>query len=395
MRSLKWLVPLAIVVGLVSLAFMPKAIEVDLGTVGQGAMTVTIDDDGETRVRDRYTISTPLTGQLQRISLNPGDIINKGDVLAIINPVAPGLLDPRARRQAVAQVNAAKAGIDSATTQWEARKMEAAQLEKSYLRNQSLHNNGSVSDATYEQIESAYLAAKHAREAARSAVAIAEFELKLAEAALLHFDETNNNDDDATFIIHSPVDGQVLRVHEKSSRSLQPGIPLLEIGNPRELEIRIDVLSQDAVSILPGQQIIIRHWGGTPALHGRVRLVEPSAFTKVSALGVDEQRVNVIADFEKPDTIPDSIGDGYRVEAGIIIWESKDALKLPAGALFRHGKNWAVYKIEGRRARLTTVEIGRNNGDSAEVLTGLDAGDQVILHPSDRIEDGTLIKPRS
>ncbi len=398
-RSLKWLVPLVVVVGLVLSAFRPKPVEVDLGTVARGFMQVTVDDDGETRVRERYTISAPLAGRLLRLGLDPGDKVKQGDILATIDPGAPNLLDPRARAQAEALVKAAEAAMERAQSQLDMSKTDAVQLEKAYLRDKILHDKGNIADAKFEQSERAHFAAQHSNSAAQSAVEMARFELEQAEAALLRFDDDASAggeetlETDWSFSIHSPIDAEVLRVHEESTRMLPSGTPLLELGNPKDLEMRIDVLSQDAVKIEPGQKVIVEHWGGDAALTGRVRLVEPSAYTKVSALGVEEQRVNVIADFEPENG--SSLGDGYRIEARIVVWEKKDALQVPAGALFRIGENWGVYRADGKRARLIPIEIGRNNGEVAEVLSGLNAKDRVILHPGDRVEDGAMIKPRS
>lgn len=399
-RILKWLLPLTLVAGLVVLAFVPQPAPVDAGPVRRGAMQLTVDDDGETRVRERYLISAPLAGRLLRVGLDPGDTIQPGDVLATLDPGAPDLLDPRARAQAEAMVKAAEAGVASAGTQLEARNVEAAQLEKAYLRNRLLHEKGNIADAAHEQSESAYLAAKHASSAAESAVQIARFELEQARAALLRFDDSAAGAAGADpteswhFVIRSPIHGRVLRVHEESSRVLQQGSAIMEVGDPADLEMRIDVLSQDAVKMVPGQKVIIDHWGGARVLAGRIRLIEPSAFTKVSALGVDEQRVNVIADFDTGPAEGESLGDGYRVEARIIIWEGSDVLQVPSGALFREGSSWAVYRVSDDRARLVTIELGRNNGEVAEVLSGLSEGDQVILHPGDRVADGTLVELR-
>ena len=324
------------------------------------------------------------------MTLEPGDAVKKGDVLATIVPAAPDLLDPRSVARAEAAVRAGEAAVASATTQLEARGVEADQLEKAFERNRLLHEKGNVADAAFEQSESAYLAAQHARAAARSAVEIAKFELEQAKAALLRFD-SESSDTTAGFEIRSPIDGKVLAVQDKSARMVMAGNVLLELGDPGQLEMRIDVLSQDAVQIRAGQLIIIEHWGGEIPLTGRVRRVEPSAYTKVSALGVDEQRVDIIADFEG-DT--PNVGDGYRVEARIVVWENADAVQIPAGALFRQGDQWAAYKIDGELARLTLLELGKNNGEFAEVLSGLSDGDRVILHPGDRIADETLIQPR-
>ncbi len=394
-RLMKWLVPLGIITALVLLAIRPKPVEVDVGEVTRGAMRLTIDDDGETRVKDRYTLSAPLAGQLMRIDLDPGDRVNKGEVLATLLPAAPGLLDDRARARAEAAVRGAEIAIESAETQVESRSIEADRLAKAFQRSQLLHTKGNIADAAFEEAESAHLAALPALRRAKASVEIARFDYDQAKAALLRFDGSAGAADLQGFHLPAPIDGKVLRVHEKSSRAVQAGTPLLEIGDPRELEIRIDVLSRDAVLIRSGQEVIIEHWGGESELMARVRHVEPSAYTEVSALGVDEQRVDVIADFQSVPDTASALADGFRVEARIVIWQSDDALKVPVGALFRDGPEWAVYRIAGGVARLTHLQLDRKNGEVAEVLSGLDHGDRVILHPGDRIEDGTLITPRS
>ncbi len=396
LRMLKWLLPLALVAGLVALAYVPKPVEVDVGIVARGEMMLTVDDEGETRVRERYLISAPLAGRLLRGTLDPGDAVKEGDVLAILDPGAPELLDPRERARAAAIVGAAEASVASARTQSEAREIEAGQLEKAYLRNQVLHEKGNVADAAFEQAESAYRAAKHASAAARSAVEVARFELEQARAAFQRFDVEKGSPDseDWHFVIRSPLSGHVLRVHEKSSRVLQPGEPVMEVGDSTALEMRIDVLSQEAVKIRQGQRVVVGHWGGGSTLEGRVRKIEPSAYTKISALGVDEQRVDVIADFETLPGEGEVLGDGYRIEARIVIWESKDALQVPTGALFREGEQWAVFRVDGDRARKVVIEIGSDNGDFAEVVSGLSVGDRVVLHPGDRIEEGIPLAPR-
>ena len=392
-KLIKWLLVLAAAVGLGMLAFRPQPTEVDIGDVTRGAMRVTVNDDGETRVRERYTVSAPLAGRLLRIGLEPGDAVKAGDVLASIDPVAPDLLDPRTRAKAKALVSAAEANIARAERQLSAAAINAGQLEKAYLRNKGLREKGNIAEATFEESERAHLAAGFVQAAAESAVEIARFELQQAEAALLRTSAPGDGEDAAEwdFEIRSPIDGVVLRVFGKSSRTLQAGTDLLEIGDPRDLEMRLDVLSQDAVKIEPGQKIIIEHWGGEGKLSGRVRRIEPSAYTKVSALGVDEQRVDVIADFESETA---ALGDGFRIEARVVIWEAGDVLQVPAGALFRSGDDWAVYRIEDERAKLVTIEVGHNSGDAAEVLSGLVLEDKVILHPGDHVTDGTRVTAR-
>ena len=396
LRWLKWLILLGISAGLVALAMKPKPVEVDAGEVTIGAMQLTIDDDGETRVRDRYLVSAPLAGRLVRIDCDPGDAVKKGDVLATVLPAAPDLLDPRAHAQARAAVDAAEASIRNAEAHAKAREDDLSLLEKARRRSQVLHEKGNIADAEFEQAESAYIAGKNAITAAKAAVEVARFELEQAKTALLHFDtpQLATQTEVRDYTILCPIDGTVLRIEEKSSRMLQVGEPLLEIGDAGELEMRIDVLSQDAVRIQPGQKVIVEHWGGEQPLSGRVRLVEPSAYTKVSALGVDEQRVDVIADFDSLAGQGTSLAHGYRIEARIVVWEGDKVTKVPVGALFRERSDWAVYRIDGQVARLSTIKLGRNNGEVAEVLSGLDPGDRVILHPGDRISEGTLIVPR-
>jgi HlyD family secretion protein len=398
LRTLKWLVPLAFVGGLVALAFAPKPVEVDAGSVTRNAMMLTIDDDGMTRIRERYTISAPLGGRLVRIALDPGDEVKKGDLLATINPGLPDLLDPRAIAQAEAMVNAAEATLTRAESQFQAAVVDTAQLEKPFRRNEGLRDKGNIADAVLEESERRYLAAQHAETAANSAVEIARFELAQAQAALLHATGRENTEtpeaDDWNLGVHSPIDGRVMAVHEESSRVVPAGAALLEIGDPGALEMRIDVLSEQAVKIAPGQKVLVEHWGGEAPLTGRVRLVEPAAFTKVSALGVDEQRVYVLADFDELPSAIEALGHAFRIEARIVIWEHDDVLQVPAGALFPRDNQWAVYRIEAGHARLALIELGRNNGEVAEVLSGLSAGDRVILHPGDRVEEETLVRPR-
>ena len=394
MRMAKWLIPVAVIAVLVALAMKPKPIEIDAGTVVRGTMRMTVNDDGEARVRERYRISVPLAGHLRRINYELGDSVKQGDALVSIDPGVSSLLDPRVRAQAEAAVRSAEAGVSQAKTQLEARRVEAGQLKKAFERSQTLHQKGNVADMEFEQAESAYLTAKHAADAADAAVEMARFELDQAKAALLMFDGKPAVSDSGSFVIRSPIDGVLLGIQDKSARMVATGDPLLELGDPSALEMRIDVLSQDAVQIQPGQTVLVEHWGGAAPLVGRVRRVNPSAYTKVSALGVDEQRVDVIADFTVPPADGETLADGYRIEARIVIWEEPDAVQVPAGALFREGESWAAYKMEGDVAKLVLLKLGFNNGEYAQVLDGLSPDDRVILHPGDRIAEGTLVTPR-
>jgi HlyD family secretion protein len=398
-RSLRNLLLTAFGLGLVGLlvwAFLPGPIEVDLGRVERGELLVTVDHEGKTRVKDRYVVSSMLAGRLVRIGLKPGDAVAaRKTLLAVIEPADPALLDVRARAQAEARVEAAKAAKRQAAVNVERARAAHAQATKELERARRLRPGGVVGAEEYEsRLYRAETTAAEVR-AAEFAVQIADFELEQAQAALIHTRPRSPGETEPfRFDVPAPITGVVLRVFQESATVVQPGTRLLEVGDPADLECEIDVLSADAVKVRPGQRVIIEHWGGERPLVGRVRVREPSAFTKVSALGVEEQRVNIIVDLVDPPAARPTLGDGYRVEARIVAWEGKDVLKVPAGALFRRGDDRAVFALERGRAVLRPVQVGHDNGLEAEVLGGLEEGDEVVLHPSDRIRDGVRVAPR-
>jgi HlyD family secretion protein len=382
-------------------AFLPKPVAVDLGQVSTGPLQVFVEEDGKTRLRDRYTVSAPLAGRLQRISLDPGDIIPAGRTVAIIEPLDPALLDPRALAQAEARVKSAEAALDRAAPMLEAAQAALDLAETEYARSAELHEKKALAKTELDlktmlrrTRTAEYRAARHSEEVAR-------FELELARAALLR---TRPGSAEGGESLHfeipaPPLAGSgrvfhVLRVFQESAGVVAPGTALLELGDPADLEVEIDVLSSDAVKIRPGARVLLEQWGGDEPLIGRVRLVEPSGFTKISALGVEEQRVNVIVDFPDRDKIPQTLGDGYRVEAKIIIWEQDEVLRVPTSALFRHGEGWAVFRVEQGKATRHPVHIGRRSGLFAQVLEGLSLDDTVIVHPSDKVVDGVMVEPR-
>ncbi len=412
-KNLIWTIAALLVILTIFNAMRSRPVEADLGEVTRGPMMVTVDEDGEARVREPYLISAPLAGRLLRVELEPGDEIRKGQILLAIDPGEPGLLDSRAEAEAEARVNAAEARYRVAVTKHEIAEAESVKATRYLTRDQGRFEKGNITQPILEDTKHASQIAKSNLDAAQSAVDISKFELDQAKAAVLY--SKPNQDTKASqihFKIISPVDGVVLRRFQESSTVIPGGVRILEIGDPTDLEIRIDTLSQDAVKIASGQRIIIEHWGGDHPLQAHVRRVEPSAFTKVSALGVDEQRVWVFADLaiEKPEKqqgqVPDQtelgpllheqqLGDGYRIEARIVVWEKDDVLRVPAGALFRRKDQWCVYVHREGKARLTVLELGQNNGIEAEVISGIVAGDQVVLHPSDRVIDGTPVKNRA
>lgn len=394
------LIAAIVVVGLVY-AFMPQPVEVDLAEVTRGPLQVTVDEDGKTRIREKYVVSAPLAGRLLRIDMDAGDSVEAGEtLLATIEPRDPDLLDARTIAQAEARVKAAVAALKKIEPMTEQVRAAQAYAEAELAR---ARNAGSaVSKSELENAEYEYRRASEEQRSMRIQEEIAEFELEQARAALLRTRPRDdlegngqpNNNEGWTFTIYSPIDGQVLRVLQESAAVVTAGTPLLELGDPRDLEAEIDVLSRDAVKIRPGAKVWLEHWGGDEDLQGRVRIVEPSGFTKISTLGVEEQRVNVIVDFVDPPAARESLGDGFRVEARIVIDEADDVVKVPTSALYRVGKQSAVFQVVGDAVEQVIVKIGRQNGLEAEVIEGLAPGDRVVIHPSDQVEAGVRVRQR-
>jgi HlyD family secretion protein len=413
-RRIKWGLIVAVLAGLAFYFMRPQPVGVDLGEVATGPLRVLVEDDGQTRVREPYVITMPLAGVVRRIDLEPGDGVKAGDVLAVIDPVPPGLLDDRERAEAEARSSAAEAAYDRAKRDEKRVEVELERAKRYVERDQERLKLGNISGPMLEDTRQAHLVAQEIAQAADAAVRVAEFELVQARAALAYtkvvIGEGNDSDSAGAgggFPVKAPIEGRVLRRHQRSEASLPAGTTLFELGDAGQLEVHVDVLSQDAVKIQPGQEVMVEHWGGKQPLAGRVRRVEPAAFTKVSALGVDEQRVFVVIDLvdekeaeiegkENEDRISGSkaLGDAYRVEVGIVVWEEEAVLKVPASALFRIEDSWAVYAEANGVAKLREVEIGESNGFEAQVLGGLKEGDRVVMHPNDRIEEGVALRVR-
>jgi HlyD family secretion protein len=366
-----------------------------MAAVTRGPLRVTIDEDGRTRVKERYVVSSPLSGRLGRVTLKAGDSVEAGKtVLCAIEPGEPEPLDVRSRAQAEARIKAAEAGREQAVANLDRARAADGLAVHEAERVKGLVNTAAVSRQDFDTAEHRATIAREEMRAAGFALKIADFELEQARAALLHAQSSEGAEGGAHFEIRSPVNGRVLRVLQESATVVAPGMKLVELGDTADLEIEIDVLSTDAVRIRPGARVLIEHWGGDVPLEARVRLVEPAAFTKVSALGVEEQRVWVIADFTDPADGRRTIGDAFRIEARIVVDESDSALQVPAGAVFRQGEGWAAFAARDGRAALRPLRIGRRNDAAIEVLDGLTEGDTVILHPSDKIADGVRIRAR-
>jgi HlyD family secretion protein len=391
-----WLPAFIALAGALTWLFRPQPVAVDLATVARGALQVSVSDDGETRVRDMFVVSAPLAGRMRRIELEAGDSVVAGEtIVARIEPSDPSFLDRRSEAEVRAGIRASEAARAHA-----AAELRRAQAERDFAITELKRYEGLAASRTISQndLESARRRARTAEAAVDEAVAglrVSESELEQAKARLMAPGRSADRPADCDCItVRSPVSGSVLQVLAESEGIVASGTPLLEIGDPGKLEVVTDLLSTEAVKVRTGQRVLIERWGGDNALEGVVRRVEPYGFTKISALGVEEQRVKVVIDITESAEQWRTLGHGYRVEPRILLWESPDVLQLPLSALFRNGEEWAVFVNRDGRARLQTVAIGHMNGIDAEVLKGVAAGDVVVVHPSDRVSDGARIQPR-
>lgn len=377
-------------------AFRPQPALVDLVEVGRGSLVVTIDEEGETRVRDVFQLSAPISGRARRIESEAGDWVEAGQTVVVeIEPADPDLLDVRSEKEASAAVNSAEASMRLAAAELEAAEAELHFAEHQLDRATHLREVGTLSERDFDEAERVHRTSRAAVSTARAALQASSFELDRARARLVSpLDAAANPGECACIPVHSPVTGRVLRVLHESAGVVRAGEPLLEVGDPSDLEIVTDLLSADAVKVEPGQRVLIEEWGGEDGLEGRVRRVEPYGFTKVSALGIEEQRVNVVIDIVSPPESWQRLGHGYRVEARIVLLEREDVVKAPLTALFRNGDSWSVFVEEGGRARRRPVQRGRVSGLEAEIVSGLEPGERIVLYPSDRVTDGARIAPR-
>ena len=391
------IVLLGIVGGGVALLFMPQPIPADFATVAKGPLQVTIDGDGRTRVRDVYTVSSPLAGRVLRIERHVGDDVIAGEtLLATIEPAEPTLLDVRSQRQAEAAVKAADAAQTLSQSELDQANAELAFAMSDYERARSLAQRGAISQRALEQAHLSVQSLEAAVATREAALRVREFELETARAMLVAPTSARGGGEGSgcCVVVRAPVTGKVLRVLQESEAVVAAGTPLIEIGDPADLEILVDLPSADTVQIGPAAKVYLGEWGGLEELEGQMRWVEPTGFTKISALGIEEQRVNVIIDFTSPPETWRRLGHGFRVAARIVVWERNDVLKVPVSALFRVGAEWAAFVDADGVAERRIVTLGRHNGIEAEVLDGLGEGVRVIVHPSDRIADGVEIEAR-
>lgn len=388
----------AALLGALAWGLWPQPMPVDLAQVTRGPMQGTITAQGVTRVRNPYAITAPITGTATRSPVEVGDQVIAGEtVVAVIQPADPALMDARTRAQAEAAVVEAQAAVGVAESNLQQAESALAHAARELDRSRALVESGTIPRRIFEDFEAAYLTAQQGRDTARAQLALSRAALTRAEAQLLGPQPRlapNGAVTECCVQIVAPQSGIVLAVTDQSARLVQAGSPLLSIGNLDDLEIELDLLSTDAVQVPPAAQALIERWGGDGVLDAQLRRIDPAAFTRVSALGIEEQRVRLRLDLLSPPEARTGLGDGFRVHVRLIIWNAEDVLQLPQAALFRDGTGWAVFVADGDRAMQRSVEIGRQAEGQAEVLTGLQEGTQVVLFPSGSLTDGTRIMAR-
>jgi HlyD family secretion protein len=383
-----------LIIVLLAWGFWPQPVLVEAVVVKHAPLTVTIEEEGRTRVIDRYTISAPVDGVACRVELNVGDPVAQDQVLLGITPMESQVLDPRSRARATAQVAAAESALLAAREQARAAASEAhlATLELKRLR--PLVEKKLISGTAFDKAETEVQTSAATKRSADFNVEVASYELQAAES-VLEYTAGSSGEPAERVPVSSPISGRILKVVRECEGPVRTGEPLLEVGDPSALEVEVDVLSADAVKIKPGMKVLFERWGGEQPLEGIVRIIEPVGFTKISALGVEEQRVLIISDFISKAEQWQRMGDGYRVEARFILWHKDNVLQVPASSLFRYHNGWAVFVIEGKRAKRREVKVGQRNGLIAQILEGLEEGETVTNHPSDDVEDGVRIETRS
>lgn len=369
---------------------MPQPIVVETAEPTQGRFVATVTEDGRTRVRERYVVAAPLAGRLTRVRHKAGDAVSAGETIASILPAFAPLLDPRTRREAEERVGAAEAAQERARAVVERAQVQATQAKNEFERTQALVQRGASTAQALERAELAKQVAERELRAADFQLHAAGHELSQAQALLARY-EGNGESPSERWNVTAPVPGVVLRVVQESETVVAPGAPLFEIGDPRDLEVVVDVLSTDAVEMKPGAPVSIEGWGGPHALAGRIRRVEPTAFTKTSALGVEEQRVNVLIDIASPHEAWAGLGDGYRVDARITVFTLENATIIPSGALFRVGDAWHAFVVRDGRVERRELQLVRRSGRTAAVSSGIAAGERLIVYPSDRIAEGVRV----
>ncbi len=399
MKTLRKILLYALVIGAIGAAFYvsfaPRPTLVDSATVTRGPLQVSIVEEGKTRVVDRYIVSAPTAGYARRLQFKVGDQVTAGQVLLRLDPLASNVLDPRSRAEAQARVRAAEAAIQPALDEVQAARADVRYWETELPRIRDGVEAGVTAARDLTQAESSQRTAEARLDAAESRVTVARADLETAKAALSHSAAEGTTRGGESVAVRTPTAGRILKIYNESEGVVTASQPLVEIGNTQGLEVEVEVLSSDAVQIQPGMKVLLERWGGENPLDAVVRRVEPVAFTKISALGVEEQRVLIIVDITSPRDAWQNLGDQYRVEARFITWEEPNVLQAPSSALYRHEGGWAAFRAVDGVAHVQPVQIGRRGGFSVQILSGLNEGDRIINHPSDSIVEGGLVELQS
>ncbi|MFW2374429.1 MAG: efflux RND transporter periplasmic adaptor subunit [Gammaproteobacteria bacterium] len=381
-----------LIIGLLIWGFWPQAVLVEAIEVQRSALTVTIEEEGRTRIIDRYVITAPVDGVTCRLQLKVGDPIEQGQILLGITPMQSQVLDPRSRAQAQARLAGTKSALRAAEEQARAAAASAQLARNELERLRPLMETNLISRETFDKAITEAQTSAAAKRSADFIVEVARYEQEAARTTLQYSSATDSGLQAERVPVRSPISGRILKVARECEGPVRTGDALLEVGDPTVLEIEVDVLSADAVKIKPGMKVLFDRWGGEQPLEGIVRIIEPVGFTKISALGVEEQRVLVISDFSSSAEQWQRLGHGYRVEARFILWHQDDILQVPSSSLFRYNSGWAVFVLENNRAKRRVVKIGQRNGLIAQIVEGVMQGERVINHPSDEIEDGRRVK---
>ena len=391
-RQILIILLLVVISGALIYGFLPKPIPVETIEVSRKPFQVVIEEEGKTRLKDRFQISAPVTGTLCRLNWDVGDKVLAGQKLCEISPLKSVLLDPRSKADAKDRVAAAKASFNTAKSKVVADVASAEYSESEYTRFKQIYDKKLISRSELERAEAEKRRANANLESSRFAAESARYALAEVQNALDHFAAKNEVIDGERVIIHSPIEGHILAIYQESKGMVNAGQLLMDIGNAHSLEVVVEVLSADAVKIHPGMSVTFNRWGGEQPLTGQVQIIEPVGFTKVSALGVEEQRVKVIVDITSPTEQWIRLGDGYRVDTQFILWQGKNILQIPENTLFRHNKGWTVFVLDKEnRAELRPVKVGKRNGLFAQVIENLNEGEIIITYPDDKIDDGSAI----
>lgn len=392
LRRLLLIATLVLLAGAAAWALWPRPLSVETATIARRAIAVTVEDEGTSRIKDVFTVSAPIGGRLMRLDLHPGDnVLANETVVASLRPAAPALLDARARAIAQSTIAAAQSAVDLAKAQLQQGEAQLAFAQDQLARSESLAERGIIPEQALQKANLDLSVAKTGVESARAGLVVRQRELDSAEAALIE-GETGaaQAGGDCCIDVRAPASGKVLRVLVESEQVVAPGTPLVELGDPGDLDIVVDLLSRDAVQVEPGAPATIEGWGGPP-LRARVARIDPAAVTRVSALGIEEQRVRVVLDLLDPPADRARLGHGFRIVARIVLWQGEDLVAVPMGALFRQGSDWAAFTVSDGKAHLRKLQLGHQNTDYAEILSGLEPGEEVILHPSDQVAEGVAV----